>query len=249
MRTFILGDVHGAHKALIQCLERSGFDKDTDTLVSLGDIVDGWSEVYECVETLLGIKNRIDIKGNHDEWAQIMFKTGTHPGLHHGGKSTLESYIKYCGEPKRVDGEIEWNITQSHIDFFNNQKMYHVDSEKNIFVHGGFNRHYTLEENFKAMEDIFCWDRDLFLQALSSKSASSPTLKLKVKEPHNNIYIGHTPTLNWSVNQPIFAPPVINIDTGAGFRGGRLTIMNLETHEYFQSDDVETLYPNEKGRR
>jgi len=24
-KTFVMGDIHGAHKALLQCLERSGF--------------------------------------------------------------------------------------------------------------------------------------------------------------------------------------------------------------------------------
>ena len=46
---------------------------------------------------------------------------------------------------------------------------------------------------------------------------------------------------------PMFADKVINIDTGAAFNG-KLTIMNAETLEYWQSDTVQELYPNEKGR-
>lgn len=42
MRRFVVGDIHGAHKALVQCLERSGFNRDEDFLVSLGDLCDGW---------------------------------------------------------------------------------------------------------------------------------------------------------------------------------------------------------------
>jgi len=37
------------------------------------------------------------------------------------------------------------------------------------------------------------------------------------------------------------------MDTGAGWNG-RLTIMNTDTKEYFQSDKVNDLYPNERGR-
>ncbi len=40
-KTYAMGDVHGAHKAVIQCLERSGFDKKKDELILLGDIADG----------------------------------------------------------------------------------------------------------------------------------------------------------------------------------------------------------------
>ena len=57
MKTFVIGDVHGNNRALLQCLEKSGFDKENDKLISLGDIADGWSEVPQCVETLLSIKN------------------------------------------------------------------------------------------------------------------------------------------------------------------------------------------------
>lgn len=40
---------------------------------------------------------------------------------------------------------------------------------------------------------------------------------------------------------------VWNIDTGAGFKG-KLTIMDADTKEFWQSDPVPELYPNEKGR-
>jgi hypothetical protein len=35
-----MGDIHGAYKALKQCLKRSGFDFHKDMLIQLGDIVD-----------------------------------------------------------------------------------------------------------------------------------------------------------------------------------------------------------------
>ena len=64
MKTFVIGDIHGNYRGLMQCLERSNFDYDKDTLISLGDVVDGHSESYEVVEELLKIKNLIAIKGN-----------------------------------------------------------------------------------------------------------------------------------------------------------------------------------------
>ncbi|MEM7039998.1 MAG: metallophosphoesterase, partial [Bacteroidota bacterium] len=70
MRTFVLGDLHGAHRALEQVLERAAFDVERDCLITIGDIIDGWPEAPECVETLLQIQHRIDIRGNHDIWAE-----------------------------------------------------------------------------------------------------------------------------------------------------------------------------------
>lgn len=66
MKKFVVGDIHGAHKALLQVLERSGFDKDQDRLVCLGDVADGFPEVPECFDELLSIKNLVYVLGNHD---------------------------------------------------------------------------------------------------------------------------------------------------------------------------------------
>ena len=38
-----------------------------------------------------------------------------------------------------------------------------------------------------------------------------------------------------------------NIDTGAAFKGS-LTIMDVDTKEFWQSEPLPNLYPNEKGR-
>jgi serine/threonine protein phosphatase 1 len=38
-----------------------------------------------------------------------------------------------------------------------------------------------------------------------------------------------------------------NVDTGAAFKGP-LTILDVDTKEFWQSESLPTLYPNEKGR-
>jgi len=35
MRTFVLGDIHGAYKALKQCFQKAEFDHETDQLICL----------------------------------------------------------------------------------------------------------------------------------------------------------------------------------------------------------------------
>ena len=41
-----MGDIHGAFKALRQCLERAPLDKDENGLLQLEDVADGLGEVY-----------------------------------------------------------------------------------------------------------------------------------------------------------------------------------------------------------
>ena len=50
MRTFVIGDIHGGYLSLKQCLERSSFNYEEDTLISLGDICDGWPETKRCID-------------------------------------------------------------------------------------------------------------------------------------------------------------------------------------------------------
>ncbi len=52
-RRFVIGDIHGAHRALLQCFERSGFDRQNDLLICLGDLCDGWPDVDKVFDELL----------------------------------------------------------------------------------------------------------------------------------------------------------------------------------------------------
>ena len=75
-RQFVIGDIHGAYRALIQCMERARFDRDTDSLICLGDVCDGWPETRRCVDELLTIPNLVYVLGNHDTWLLKWMKTG-----------------------------------------------------------------------------------------------------------------------------------------------------------------------------
>lgn len=249
-RVFAMGDIHGAHKALVQCLERSGFDKEKDTLIQLGDICDGWSEVYQCVEELLAIPNLIAIKGNHDDWFNEFLLWGVHPcDWMQGGIGTLKSYCEHLDKLfyNKVSGGYTINlfnsdIPQTHIDFFHKQAKWYKDENNRLFVHGGFNRHELLKD--QSHDDVFWWDRDLWMSAMGHAHILS---KFKIRENVSNVFIGHTTTMQWGKDTPMQAGNIWNLDTGAGFKG-KLTIMNVETKEYFQSDEVSGLYLGERGR-
>ena len=64
---------------------------------------------------------------------------------------------------------------------------------------------------------------------------------------YKEIYIGHTPTTHIGDAVPVNKACVWNIDTGAGFQG-KITIMDINTKEYWQSEPLHNLYFDEKGR-
>lgn len=71
-RTLVIGDIHGGLKALNQLLERANVTKE-DTLIFLGDYVDGWSQSAQVISRLMQLEESnpcIFIKGNHDWWCE-----------------------------------------------------------------------------------------------------------------------------------------------------------------------------------
>lgn len=225
MRTFVIGDIHGNYKALKQCLEIVNFDYENDRLIQLGDVVDRGLYSYECVEELLKIKNLIAIKGNHDDEFLYAIENGVISSMYnHGAKQTYDSYFK--------NTNANLMIPPHHKDFFSSQISYFIDENNRCYVHGGFDRERKIETQTNI---IFLWDRNLWNKALSCGND-----KLKTEDNFTDIFIGHTPTINWKesnkpIDKPMYSGGVWNLDTGAGF-GFPLTIMNVETKEYFQSD-------------
>jgi serine/threonine protein phosphatase 1 len=237
MRTFVIGDIHGAHKALVQCLERCGIDRENDRLITLGDICDGWPEVRQCVDELLTIKNRIDVLGNHDEWLRRWLTTGRHPdNWTQGGNGTICSYDTrgdYWPNPE--------DVPASHWKFFMHQRLYYADKENRCFVHGGFDRTLLLEDQAHETPMTLYWDRNLWDDAKEFKSEGV----LDTADGFAEIFIGHTAVRE---AKPLYFSGVWNLDTGAGWKG-KLTIMDVDTHEYWQSDLVPSLYPDERHGR
>jgi serine/threonine protein phosphatase 1 len=250
MRTLVMGDIHGNWKALCQCLDRSGFDRSRDTLIQLGDVVDGYDQVRECVEELLTIEHLIAIRGNHDAWFLDYICYGQHPDRwRQGGYNTARSYLRPLDKEHLVmrDGNgyrtalNPGDIPETHKRFFNRQLLYYLDDNNRCFVHGGFDRRMPFAGQ---PPDIYLWDRSLWEEALSFQAAArgeGPCGRFRCVTSFADIFIGHTETLCWHTDQPMKGGPVHNLDTGAGSRG-RLTIMDLATGTYWQSDPAPTLY-------
>jgi serine/threonine protein phosphatase 1 len=241
MRTFAIGDIHGGLKALIQVLNKLEV-KEGDKIIFMGDYVDGWSESAQVVQFLIELSKNFDcvfIKGNHDVWCENWLKdtSDVNPSWYiHGGKETMESYEGFSEEEK----------TQ-HLNFFQNLPLYHLDDNNRLFLHAGFTSLHGVEK--EKHQEYFYTDRSLWemLLVMDRSIPQDSILYPKRLQHYKEIYIGHTPTTNYDESSPINIESVWNIDTGAAFKG-KVTGMNIDTKAYFQSDNLPSLYPDEKGR-
>ena len=55
--TYVIGDIHGGLKALLQVLERAKVTQN-DTLIFLGDYADGWSETPAVLDFLIDLSSK-----------------------------------------------------------------------------------------------------------------------------------------------------------------------------------------------
>lgn len=240
MRTLVIGDIHGAYLLLMQALDRARISP-LDTLIFLGDYVDGWSQSPEVIEYLINLRssyNCIFLRGNHDDLCLNWLNTQQHNSLwlKNGGQSTIEAY-------KRITQP----TLQHHQSFLETLPSYHLDSENRLFVHAGFTNLNGV--NFEYFPEMLYWDRTLWEMAMALNPRMSPKDPAYPKRLliYNEIFIGHTPTTRMGITIPMNAANVWNIDTGAAYKGP-VTVMNVETKEFWQSDDAYTFYPNENGR-
>lgn len=241
MRTLVIGDIHGGLKGLEQVLGKV-IPKADDLFIFVGDYVDGWPDNAETISFLLDFSdnnNCIFLRGNHEELLYNYLKNGDNNPvwLEHGGEASKKSYVQISSAEKK-----------KHLKFLENLLNYHIDGSNRVYLHAGFtNQHGPQYEYFPTM---VYWDRTLWEMASAMKpdlNASSTYFPKRLKQ-FREIFIGHTPISKTASHvKPKHCANVWNLDTGAAYKGP-ITIMDVETKEFWQSDPIYTLYPQEKGR-
>jgi serine/threonine protein phosphatase 1 len=239
-RTLVIGDIHGALLALQQILERASVCQ-SDRIIFLGDYADGWSQTPQLIDFLMQFRQTHDcifMRGNHDEllWQWLNGANENVLWNKHGGGVTIKAYENISTE-----------VRKKHISFLESLQDYHLDEQNRLFVHAGFTSlHGVTLEHFPR---LLFWDRTLWETALAldpnmkPDNLSYPRRLLLYKE----IYLGHTPVTRIGQTVPVKRANVWNLDTGAAFHGP-LTIMDIETKQFWQSDPLPQLYPEENGR-
>jgi len=237
-RTLVIGDIHSGKRALEQALNRVNLHPD-DHLIFLGDYVDAWSEAAETVNFLITLRSNQKctfLRGNHDDLCLNYLTKAEAPEmwLLHGGQQTKDSYD---AQPKA--------IVEQHISFLSTLEDYHIDdSNMHLFLHAGYTNLRGVEHEY--FSKMYYWDRTLWELAQVVEESAADDLPPRLKN-YSEIFIGHTPVSKKQLVTPKRAANVWNIDTGAAFKGA-VSVLDVESKQFWQSDPVEILYPGEPGR-
>lgn len=127
MRYFFISDLHGCEPGLVDiALKAKGFDRDRDTLVVLGDIVDRGRFTRQLLDYLLNMPHLIAVRGNHDVRVLELLKGEDYPqsyDKHNGVGATFASFLGW--EPSACN-EDKLYITSNLIEEGNNPTLKHT---------------------------------------------------------------------------------------------------------------------------
>ena len=215
-RSFVIGDIHGNYKPMMELFGKVRFDYNNDRLISLGDLVDRGPQPVKVVDELMKLGNFIYVLGNHDYWCYEYLRSGIRAAdwLFQGGMATILDYEKHPDAVNR------------HMDFYASAGLYHIDKKNRLFVHAGYDRFRPFARQ-KNDTLTLLWDRSLY------RVASEYEQEGKTFEEFSEIYIGHSPTQLIFRDQPTRLANLWMMDTGAGHRR-LLSLMDLDTKEFWQ---------------
>lgn len=205
---FIIGDLHGCHDLLMAKLEYEGFLPSLDLVVSVGDLIDRGADSLACLD-LINNKWFEPVRGNHEQLMidALACNIDTCHWLYNGGGWFFNlDYDKQV--LARCLNEIAGKLP--HVIEINR------GGKKFVVAHADYpSNEYEFGKPID-LNDVI-WSRDRF-NCISNRAVDA---ELFINGA-DHFYFGHSP-----VNDVVSAGNISYIDTGAVFKGGKLTVIKI----------------------
>ena len=226
--TYVLSDIHGCYEKYRKLLEQMRFGG-ADTLYVLGDVVDRGEEGIRTLRDLMGRKNAVVLRGNHDDTALKLLYLLRQDAGNYDPKQVQELFASWFsdgGEPTYREylalAETEQNEVLTFLNKLPVAREFAVDGQWLWLSH-------TLPRKRRFFDSAPLRTVDLI--------SGAPDYD-EVYDPERIFVTGHTPT---ELIDPAFQGRIwkgnnhIAIDCGAVF-GNPLGGMCLETGEEFYAE-------------
>ena len=220
-KLFAIGDIHGHDAALTDLMAslQRGADlrPETDTVVFLGDYVDGGPDTRSVIAQLMAWQRQYPhwrfLKGNHEDLMldALVYNFRIYGDFYiwwnQGGRETARSYLPAdASDYERAIMQPREYIPPDHLDWINALPLTY-EQDGYVFVHAGFRPRIGLAGQ---RERDMLWIREEFI-------ASDWDFDGK------RVVFGHTP-----FHEPLVLPNKIGIDT-VFHSFGKLTAAELDT--------------------
>ncbi len=231
---FVVSDIHGHYTLLKEALATAGFDAENENhiLICCGDYFDRGDENVEVLKFFERLKNKVLLRGNHEDMLLKIFETGQmkpHNFLN-GTLKTIENFFgKYCLDP--TDDSLDFagkTGTLDRICDFINETVDYFETEKYVFVHGWLPENATTPEaRQKVSKEV--WERARWIKWTDKYNGERP-LEDKI------LVCGHVPTFfayrvdsrrDASNSNLYYGNGLIAVDAGA-FDTNRINVLVLE---------------------
>jgi serine/threonine protein phosphatase 1 len=242
MKTFVVGDIHGRRAQLNALLNVLPHDKDSDTLVFLGDLIDRGSDAPGVVADVLELQRAspervIVIRGNHEQMMLDFMDDDSRLWLAHvtGGEQTFQQYTETTLHLETeedfdiVRRKLEESVPAEHIEFFRRMPLYHEDDYA-LYVHAGLDQGKHPRDT-EQRHLLWARDEDFYKHYRGKPCVfgHTPTtfLPLLGRLGRHGIYISHS---------------VIGIDTGYNYNSPLtcLSLPDFMLYQAFADGEIET---------
>lgn len=263
MRRLIIGDIHARYTLLRDVLDKAGFNPDEDILYSVGDFCDRGDKPYETLRYLMGLKDFRPVLGNHDAWLEYWLcnnEIDNNWYIRNGGHTTVAGL---ADRPSAWLSELQgWlaeipiiRVEEKDIIVHGGFSEEYTEKElRNIAARKRpvplFNPYpdfgsFFMEDDEPGLDDEdtdylegFYWDRNYLLSAMADgndRTFGGPDRMMRPISTGKTIWIGHTQL--YKTARPFYSEKyhLRAIDTGAGSGLGKLTVVDMDTTEYWQS--------------
>jgi len=170
---FAVGDIHGHFIELTGLMEtlvsEGGLQPETDTVVFLGDYVDGGPATRQVIDQLIAWEEAyphwVFLKGNHEDLMldALVYNGRTYGDYYlwwnQGGRATAQSYLPHDASAyERAIMQPTEFIRTDHLEWLNTRPLRH-EQDGFLFVHAGFRPPYHLDAQ---REEDMLWIREGF---------------------------------------------------------------------------------------
>jgi serine/threonine protein phosphatase 1 len=220
---FAIGDIHGHFQELTGLMQtlyhQADLQPQRDTVVFLGDIVDGGPDVCNVVTWCMTMAARyphwIFLKANHEDLMldALLFHSRVYGSYNlwwgQGGQATAQSYLPNDASTyERAIMQPRDYIPLAHLVWLAARPLYY-ETARYVFVHAGLRPGVPLSQQHR--QDLL-WIRDAFIESDADFGGKQ-------------VVFGHTP-----MKAPLVMQNKIGIDT-MGLDRGQLTAVELSGPE------------------
>ena len=229
-RILAVGDIHGMYDKLTALMGQVQFSPEEDLLIFLGDYIDRGPKSLECLDYVMKLNKQypervIPLIGNHEVMALNYFQSqdamceydpeAIYIWLDNGG---YVAHKQFAGLKKpELQKRVRWMRMLSN----------HYTIGRYYFCHAGIQPFLPLEQQ---RERDLVWIREAFYELYDGR--------------YGTIVVGHTPVQHLKKKHwidgnlptvPMFLKnDIIMCDTGAFLDGGKLSCVDVLTHQYWQ---------------